>query len=97
MTGLPCPGCNMTTALYWLLRGDLPLSFWYHPMVIPTILAVLLCVLCRKQAKTVQWILIIWGTMMLICYLWRMLTVFPEAPMQPVRPLFSEIMNWSTK
>lgn len=87
----------MTTALYWLLKGDFALSFWYHPLAVPTIAAGLLCLIFRKCSGTVRWILIIWGIMMLVCYFWRMLTVFPEAPMQPVRPLFSAIMNWSSK
>ena len=31
---------------------------------------------------------------MLSCYVWRMLTVFPDAPMQPESGLFSLLAEW---
>lgn len=32
VTGIACPGCGMTRALAWLVRGDLITSVRYHPM-----------------------------------------------------------------
>lgn len=32
-TGNACPGCGMTRALSWLVRGDLGAAFTYHPLV----------------------------------------------------------------
>jgi Protein of unknown function (DUF2752) len=38
MTGTACPGCGLTRAFAWLLRGDLARSFRYHPMALPVLL-----------------------------------------------------------
>lgn len=40
MTGLYCPGCGGTRAVRALLRGDVLMSFQYHPLV-PYMAAVL--------------------------------------------------------
>lgn len=34
MTGLYCPGCGGTRAVRALFRGDLAMSFQYHPLVL---------------------------------------------------------------
>lgn len=34
LTGLYCPGCGGTRAVKCLLRGDLRMSFQYHPLVL---------------------------------------------------------------
>lgn len=34
VTGLYCPGCGGTRALKAFLRGDLILSFLYHPLIV---------------------------------------------------------------
>lgn len=41
--GVPCPGCGLTRATYWLLRGDLRTSITYHAFA-PMFLASLLLV-----------------------------------------------------
>lgn len=32
-TGMACPGCGMTRAASWMLRGDLSSAVAYHPLV----------------------------------------------------------------
>jgi hypothetical protein len=32
VTGMACPGCGLTRALAWLIRGDLGRTIFYHPM-----------------------------------------------------------------
>jgi hypothetical protein len=32
ITGTACPGCGMTRAFAWLLRGDLSQALTYHPL-----------------------------------------------------------------
>lgn len=34
LTGLYCPGCGGTRALYWLLKGDVTRSLHYHSIVL---------------------------------------------------------------
>jgi hypothetical protein len=31
-TGLPCPGCGMTTSFAWFARGNAPAALWVQPM-----------------------------------------------------------------
>jgi hypothetical protein len=40
-TGLPCPGCGMTTSFAWFAKGNLPASVYVQPM--GTALAVIAC------------------------------------------------------
>jgi hypothetical protein len=32
LTGVACPGCGMTRAMAWLMRGDFDRSMAYHPL-----------------------------------------------------------------
>ena len=32
VTGLQCPGCGATRALYALLHGDVARAFWFNPL-----------------------------------------------------------------
>lgn len=34
VTGIACPGCGMTRAAGYMIRGDLSLALAYHPLVI---------------------------------------------------------------
>jgi len=38
MTGVACPGCGMSRAMAWLLRGDWGRAIGYHPLA-PVVLA----------------------------------------------------------
>lgn len=42
LTGLYCPGCGGTRAVRSLLRGDLRMSFQYHPLVLYAVLVLFL-------------------------------------------------------
>ncbi|WP_313580862.1 DUF2752 domain-containing protein [Lacrimispora sp.] len=42
LTGLYCPGCGGTRAVRSLLRGDLRMSFQYHPLVLYAVLILFL-------------------------------------------------------
>ena len=41
LTGTACPGCGMTRAMAWLLRGDLERAVGYHPLA-PIVLIIAL-------------------------------------------------------
>ena len=53
--GIPCPGCNMTTSLYYLIQGNLKASMFYHAMLIPTMIFGLLIFYCHiKKNEEVE-------------------------------------------
>ena len=47
LTGLYCPGCGGTRAVRSLLRGDLRMSFQYHPLVLYAVLVLFLEMILR--------------------------------------------------
>ena len=81
MTGLPCPGCNMTTSLYYLLHGNLKVSLYYHALLIPTMILGCISLYYRHNKKLRNSILIFWCILMIVYYLYRMVTIFPKSPM----------------
>lgn len=83
MTGIPCPGCNFTTACVYLLKGNLAASLWYHVLVIPTALCALGSIILWKKnkRKELTYLWIGWGIVMLAYYILRMWLIFPKMPM----------------
>ncbi len=51
ITGLYCPGCGGTRAVKELIRGDLLMSFQYHPLVLYTAAVVILELVTWGLAK----------------------------------------------
>ena len=81
VTGLPCPGCNMKTSLYYLLHFKFSLSLYYNALLIPTIV-VFVCILFNyKNQERIKKLLIIWAVLMILYYIYRMLVYFPNSPM----------------
>lgn len=81
VTGLPCPGCNMKTSLYYLLHFKFSLSLYYHALLIPTIVVFIWIVFNHKNQEQTKKLLIIWAILMIIYYIYRMLIYFPNSPM----------------
>lgn len=81
LTGLPCPGCNMKTSLYYLLHFKFSLSLYYHALLIPTIIVFILVVCNFKNHERIKKLLIIWAIFMLVYYIYRMIVYFPNGPM----------------
>ena len=71
-TGVPCPGCGMSRAVFALLRLDFAAAFRYHPMIF-VLPPVLLYALFGKKpllgSKTRERVLL-WGTMALWAAVW---------------------------
>ena len=81
VTGLPCPGCNMKTSLYYLLQFKFFESIYYHALLIPTIV-VFVCILFNyKNQERIKKLLIILAILMIIYYIYRMIVYFPNGPM----------------
>ncbi|GLC82568.1 DUF2752 domain-containing protein [Lacrimispora brassicae] len=51
LTGLYCPGCGGTRAIRSLLRGDLRMSFQYHPLVLYAVFVFFLELILRTAIK----------------------------------------------
>lgn len=81
VTGLPCPGCNMKTSLYYLLHFKFSLSLYYHALLIPTIVVFIWIVFNHKNQEQTKKLLVIWAILMIIYYIYRMLVYFPNSPM----------------
>lgn len=81
VTGLPCPGCNMKTSLYYIVHFKFSLSLYYHALLIPTIVVFIWIVFNHKNQEQTKKLLIIWAILMIIYYIYRMLVYFPNSPM----------------
>lgn len=87
--GIPCPGCNMSTALYWLfIKHDVETAWFFHPVVfllIPYLIYAGIVWIRQDiqgwRRKSFRYISTIFLTILVICYVYRMLTVFPQWPM----------------
>lgn len=78
VTHIRCPGCGMTRALIALLMGNWRLSLTWHPMLIPSIiLGLLVFLLWKKNRKAAQILVWIWISAMLVCWIYRLIYVFP--------------------
>ena len=81
VTGLPCPGCNMKTSLYYLLHFKFSLSLYYHALLIPTIVVFVWIVFNYKNHEQTKKLLMIWAIFMIVYYIYRMIVYFPNSPM----------------
>jgi hypothetical protein len=83
-TGLPCPGCGGTRAVFALLRGDFLLSLRMQPMLIPS--AVILCVYFigwvthEKPPQFTKRLVLALMFMLAGAYAVRLLWMFPRVP-----------------
>ncbi|MCR5501589.1 MAG: DUF2752 domain-containing protein [Lachnospiraceae bacterium] len=81
--GLPCPGCGMTRASFFLLTGNIGEALRYHALVIPWVLCVLYLLVYHyvlmKKAPLKNPLLIILGFTTLGYYIYRMIRYYPSA------------------
>lgn len=82
LTGLPCPGCMMTTAAYYLIQFDIETALYFNPAILIVFVGFILLFLFRKKPKmqkVIFWVIVmIW----MLTYMIRMMTVFPHWPME---------------
>ncbi len=78
-TGIPCPSCGMTRAFLSLLRLDFSISFYYHPLLIPALVAGFIAIhmevplfrFSKKFCNVYLWLFIV---ALLVTYAVRVLT-----------------------
>lgn len=84
VSGLPCPGCGMTRAVFLLLTGQWERSWNLQPMAALWVLFVLYCFIRRyvmgKKIAGFYIICITLFVLLFLYYLFRMATVFPSYP-----------------
>lgn len=82
VTGLPCPGCGMTRALFYLATGRLHQSIYMNPMGIPIACIIIYFFWNRyiigKKAKGMMLLVVVSIALLLIVYVWRMYCFFPN-------------------
>ncbi|HOO28487.1 MAG TPA: DUF2752 domain-containing protein [Lachnospiraceae bacterium] len=91
ITGVPCPGCGMTRAFFYLLSGKFALSFQMHPLLLLWLLYGLYLAVMRywygKRPKGMLPILFVLCALMFAVYVYRMAVWFPnQDPMVYGRP-----------
>lgn len=102
MFGIPCPGCMMTTALYYLVQFDFKSAYYFNPAIYLLLIMLIPLVYSYYRNKSLfnklLWItLVLWG----MIYLYRMITIFPEFPMvyveensiSKMRSIYESIIN----
>ena len=73
LTGISCPGCGMSRAVFALVKLDLALAFEMHPLVFLLPLACLVYLMRRRIPKKVMTVLCITALCsLLIVYIIRM-------------------------
>lgn len=84
LTGLPCAGCGMTRAVFFLLTGRFRRSWQLNPMALPVLLFVVYCLFTRyflgKKVRGFKAGAAVLGVCMLAVYGYRMYAVFPDRP-----------------
>lgn len=86
LTGIPCPGCGMTRALSALLAFDFPASFYWHPMLITTLICLFAAAwfVWKKNRKGLVRLAWIWAWSMILVWLVRLFFVFgPQGWFEP--------------
>lgn len=86
--GIPCPGCGLFSAIYWILKGNIEYALYFNPMVIiliPYLILIIFYIVKEginfTNIKFVKIISIMFFFLLTITYLYRMITIFPEAPL----------------
>lgn len=100
--GIPCPGCNMLSALYHLCLLDVQTALFFHPLIIVFCIYALIEFALYLKYKTLytkaaKYIRIIFFTLLFIVYIYRMMFVYPNYPMTyNEHSIFNTIFNLFT-
>lgn len=90
ITGIPCPGCGMTRALFSALRMDWRQALRWNPMVYPLALCCGYAVICFLMGRTRQAASIrFWGIaamLMLAVWLLRLPSIVSGHSLLSIRP-----------
>lgn len=73
VTGISCPGCGMTRAVFSALRLDFAAAFYYHPLwcVLPPVAVALLILREKGRLRAFRILLYLLIAAFFAVYLWR--------------------------
>ncbi len=54
-TGHACPGCGLSRSVVSLFKGDVAMSWRYHPLLIPFIVQIAVVSLMRRAGASMVW------------------------------------------
>lgn len=95
VSGLPCPGCGITRALWYFLTGDFKAAYQMNPTIYIWILVgTWFCINRYLLGRRMPWangILLISGIIMLVVYGIRMAYQFPTHP--PMTYMYENILT----
>lgn len=76
LTGISCPGCGMTRALWHLLIGNLSLALTYHPLCVamPPVAVLLILFTVRRWSRARTILLWVTAAALVAVYAWRLWT-----------------------
>lgn len=85
ITGLPCPGCGLTRAVFCLFRLDFSGAFRIHPFIYPIVLYIGFFgwnryIRRQRPGFWLKTLMILLMVSMIVFYVWRMLKFFPGDP-----------------
>lgn len=93
LTGIPCPGCMMKSAAYYLIQFDFKAAFYFNPAIYWLLLMLIPLIMTYKKPefnKVVYVTLFVWFGI----YVYRMMTIFPHYPMSYVEEnMISKMMQ----
>lgn len=100
-TGVSCPGCGMSRALFCLLQGDIRGSLSCHPLILPAILLVLYLFLApddtagqKKQKKAAS---VIGVVLLVLVYVLRILRQDPLVTIDPANGAMLQYLQFCRK
>ncbi len=76
VTGISCAGCGMSRAWLSLLRGDIRMAFYYHPLFLLPVVALLVWIFKNKLPQALyRFIMFTIVLLFVIIYMYRMIVV----------------------
>lgn len=85
--GLPCPGCGMTRACLAAAQLNFAEALYFHPLFGLIPLAIIALLVSRFSGRAIPRPLIYSAAvLMLVVYIFRMLTMFPTQPPMDYNP-----------
>lgn len=84
-TGLPCPGCGLTSAGVALLRGNWIQSLKFHPFLIPVLCVIGIAIFYKRipilaTLYKCKWLYLIFLILFIGFYIVRLILFFPNGP-----------------